>query len=234
MIDETGAFSENVQMYLVTILRSREGGSPVSLPELAEELSISTASVNEMCRKLEEQNLLHYRPYAGVSLTSNGERLAKLILRKHRLWEVFLVNRLGYDYELAHQTACLLEHATPPHLADCLETYLDKPLVNPRGEPIPYIGEDMDLVSEMPLSLLSPGEEAVVIHLEGDRAVTSFLQANEIRPGSHALVMASGRESMLVKVNANQTMIARDIAEGIHVKPLRDQGGGSSDNEGSP
>lgn len=231
MIDETGAFSENVQMYLVTTLRLREEGDPVSLPDLAKELSISTASVNEMCRKLEEQNLLHYRPYAGVSLTSKGEKLAKLILRKHRLWEVFLVNQLGYDYQLAHETACQLEHATPPHLADCLETFLERPLVNPQGEPIPYIGEDLDVVSDMPLSMLSPGEEAIVIHLEGDRAVRSFLEANEIRPGSHALILASGKNSILVKVNTKPTTIARDIAERIRVKPLRGEREGSSSHE---
>ena len=221
MIDITSAYSENVQMYLVSILRIREEEAPVSLPDLAKELSISTAAVNEMCRKLEEQDLLRYRPYAGVSLTREGENLAKLILRKHRLWEVFLVHKLGYDYQAAHETACQLEHATPPHLADRLESYLERPAVNPQGEPIPYLGEEADVASNMPLSLLSPGEEAVVIHLEEDQAVASFLRANEIKPGSHAVILASGKENVLVRVNARQTTINRDIAERIRVKPLR-------------
>jgi Fe2+ transport system protein FeoA len=73
----------------------------------------------------------------------------------------------------------------------------------------------------MPLSLLSPGEEAVVIHLEEDQAVASFLRANEIKPGSHAVILASGKENVLVRVNARQTTINRDIAERIRVKPLR-------------
>jgi Fe2+ transport system protein FeoA len=89
----------------------------------------------------------------------------------------------------------------------------------------------MDMVSDMPLSMLSPGEEAVIIHLEGDRAVTSFLEANEIRPGSHARVLASGKKSILVKVNAKPTTIARDIAERIRVKPLRGDRDGSSFDE---
>lgn len=220
MIDRTARFSENVQMYLVSILRMREGGTPVPLPDLAEELAISTASVNEMSRKLENQGLLHYQPYSGVSLTPEGEQLARIILRKHRLWEVFLVESLHYDYQTAHETACMLEHATPPHLADRLETYLEKPLVNPQGEPIPYPGEGSEFRQEIGLSLLAPGEEAVVNRIDGDKAVMAFLDKNEIKPGRKLTVLASGNDSMLVRVEEQPTMVTRDIAEVIFVNPV--------------
>lgn len=220
MNDKTARFSENVQMYLVSILRMREGGTPVPLPDLAEELAISTASVNEMSRKLENQGLLQYQPYSGVSLTAEGKQLARMILRKHRLWEVFLVDTLHYDYQSAHETACMLEHATPPHLADRLETYLEKPMVNPQGEPIPYPGQESDFRQEMGLSLLAPGEEAVVNHIGGDQTVLAFLDKNEIKPGRKLTVLASGNDSLLVRVKDQQTMVTRDIAEVIFVTPV--------------
>lgn len=219
MNDETATYSDNVQMYLVTILRKRQGENPVPLPDLADELSISTASVHEMSRKLQDQGLLAYQPYAGVSLTSKGEQLARLILRKHRLWEVFLVNALDYDFQTAHETACLLEHATPPDLADRLESYLDRPLVNPQGEPIPYPGEGAEISTEIALSLLSPGEKAVVSSLGGGEAVETFLKNHEIKPGGTVQVLASGNDSLLVRVQSQQTVVTRDIAEEIYVRP---------------
>lgn len=222
MFDKTISFSENVQMYLVTILRLREEGSPVSLPDLARELSISAAAVNEMSRKLEDQGLLGYQPYSGVSLTPEGEKVAEIILRKHRLWEVFLVNTLGYDYRTAHETACHLEHATPPHLADRLESYLEKPLVNPQGKPIPYPGGKVEFANEIALALLSPGEEAAVHHLRGPDTLNDFLQKNHIKPGSRLRVLASGEESLLVGVDGSQTVISREIAAEIFVHPLSD------------
>ena len=129
--------SDSMQMYLVTIARLRTNGQPVPLSQLAETLSVSSVSVNEMCHKLQDDGLLVYRPYKGASLTKEGERRAFHILRRHRLWEVFLVDKLGFDYEQAHESACQLEHATPDQVADQLDVFLGYPTVNPQGEPIP-------------------------------------------------------------------------------------------------
>ena len=83
--------SESVQMYLITVYRLREQGNPVPMPLLVDEMGLTPASINEMCRKLEKEQLLNYIPYSGVNLTALGEELARDILRKHRIWEVFLV-----------------------------------------------------------------------------------------------------------------------------------------------
>ena len=113
--------SESVQMYLITVYRLREQGNPVPIPHLVDEMELTPASINEMCRKLEKEQLLNYIPYSGVNLTKRGEELARDILRKHRIWEVFLVGNLGFDFEEAHKIACQLEHYTPEDLADRLE-----------------------------------------------------------------------------------------------------------------
>ena len=130
--------SESVQNYLVNIVRLRESEQePVPLSHLAEALSISPISVNDMCRKLQDQGLVIYRPYKGVYLTEQGQLHAYYIVRRHRLWEVFLVQKLGFDYEEAHEAACRLEHATSDSVADQLDAFLSHPTVNPQGLPIP-------------------------------------------------------------------------------------------------
>ena len=125
--------SESMQMYLITIARLRDNGSPVPLSLLADTLSISPVSVNEMCRKLQDQGLVVYQPYKGALLTDVGDERACHILRRHRLWDVFLVDKLGFEYGEAHDIACQLEHATPDAVADRLDHYLDYPPVNPIG-----------------------------------------------------------------------------------------------------
>ena len=105
--------SESAQMYLVKIKRLEEEMNPVPLSFLAESLSISPVSVNEMCRKMQEQDLIDYQPYKGASLTPAGDKEALQVLRRHRLWEVFLVDHLRFSFEQAHELADALEHVTP-------------------------------------------------------------------------------------------------------------------------
>ncbi len=92
--------SDSMQMYLVTIAREQDHQIPVPLSELSRVLSISPVSANEMCRKMQDSGMVSYLPYKGVSLTDEGEQLARSILRKHRLWEVFLVENSGWPMSM--------------------------------------------------------------------------------------------------------------------------------------
>lgn len=209
--------SESQQMYLVTIARLRVDGQPVPLSELAEALSISPVSVNEMCRKLQDQGLVIYRPYQGASLTSEGERQAHYTLRRHRLWEVFLVEKLGFDYDQAHEAACQLEHTTLDLVAERLDAFLGHPTVNPRGEPIP--GADGRLPERLlhPLTALSAGQRGHVVRCEVDEAVRAFLDERGIRPGASLTVMATAEDSLLVQVGEAHVSLARALAGDIWV-----------------
>ncbi len=135
------ALSNSMQMYLVKIKRLESGSDPVPLSILADSLNISPVSVNEMCRKLDEMDLVRYLPYKGASLTELGDQHACTILRRHRLWEVFLVNELHFKYEKAHELADALEHVTTVDLADRLDDYLGFPRQNPDGKTIPAAAE---------------------------------------------------------------------------------------------
>jgi len=212
--------SENIQMYLVTIYRMRERESPVPVPLLVEEMGLTPASINEMCRKLEKERLLNYVPYSGVNLTEKGEELARNIIRKHRLWEVFLVGKLGFDFEEAHEISCQLEHYTQDDLADRLEGFLDQPQVNPRGEPIPWSKTALEGTLEIPLLGLSPGDEAKITHLDGEKIEIGYLLKNEIKPGEEVQVMAVDDTSMLILIRGEHLVLSQELAEKVYVQPI--------------
>ena len=179
-------------MYLVTITRLRLDGQPVPLSQLAEILSISPVSVNEMCRKLQDQKLAVYQPYKGVSLTPEGEQRAYYILRCHRLWEVFLVEKLAF---------------------------LEYPSVNPEGEPIPRDDGVLPASSTFPLVVLSVGQPCHVIRCDANQAGCAFLDEHGIRPGASLTVQAMADDSLLVQVGEMQISLARTLAESITVEP---------------
>ena len=211
--------SESMEMYLVTITRLRLDGQPVPLSQLAEILSISPVSVNEMCRKLQDQKLAVYQPYKGVSLTPEGEQRAYYILRCHRLWEVFLVEKLGFDYDEAHKMACQLEHSTPNLVANRLDAFLEYPSVNPEGEPIPRDDGVLPASSTFPLVVLSVGQPCHVIRCDANQAGCAFLDEHGIRPGASLTVQAMADDSLLVQVGEMQISLARTLAESITVEP---------------
>jgi DtxR family transcriptional regulator, Mn-dependent transcriptional regulator len=210
--------SESMQMYLVTIARLREDGQPVPLSLLAETLAISPVSVNEMCRKLQDQGLVIYRPYKGASLTDEGEERACYILRRHRLWEVFLVDRLGFHYDEAHEVACQLEHATPEDLADRLDHFLDYPPVNPEGEPIPRCSVKRPDRPTVALATLTAGQRGRVLRCDLEGASRSFLDEQGIRSGAWLVVIAASGDGVLVQVGQAHVSLARRLAEVIQVE----------------
>ncbi len=230
--------SESVQMYLVTILRLRPDGQPLPLSELAEALSISPVSANEMCRKLQDHGWVTYRPYRGVTLTQLGERRASHTLRRHRLWEVFLVEKLGFDYERAHATACALEHATPDAVAERLDVFLDHPSVNPRGEPIPQRdGADPGRML-VPLTAFRVGQRAHVVRCDVTDAARAFLEAQGITPGEALTVVGVAEDGLLVSSGERDVSLARELAQAVQAEmkpaaPTDTESAGTSPGAGS-
>jgi len=222
---ENTAYSENIQMYLVEIQRRSGAGSPLPLPRLAEVLGISVPSVNEMVKKLAEHGFVDYVPYAGVRLTDRGEDLAGRLLRKHRLWEVFLVEELNFEPEQAHQIACQLEHATPDTLAERLNRYLESPRVSPMGEPIPSSGASKKPSEVKSLAECAAGDCAVFRTVQGpDRdSQGSYLEKLGLNPGMRLRVLADDPESLLIRVGKNQASLAREFAAVIIVQECAEE-----------
>lgn len=212
------ALSESMQMYLVTIARLGENGEPVPLSLLADTLGISPVSVNAMCRRLQDHDLVIYRPYKGAALTPEGEQRACRILRLHRLWEVLLMGKLGFEYEEAHEIACQLEHATTNHLADRLDVFLDYPPVTPLGEPIPRCDRQPPTQPAIPLTNLAAGQRARVLRCDVEGAPRSFLEDKGFHPGAWLQMVALAEDGVLVQVERSYVSLAHSLALAIMVE----------------
>lgn len=131
------SFTEENYLKAIFKLSQRDGGSEVSTNGIAEELETKAASVTDMLRKLSEKGLVNYEKYKGVTLTPAGRYVAVTIIRKHRLWEVFLCNKLKFRWDEVHEVAEQLEHIQSDLLIDRLDDFLGYPQNDPHGDPIP-------------------------------------------------------------------------------------------------
>lgn len=127
----------NREDYLKIILELGGDATKVNNKQIVSSLDVSAASVSEMISKLVKEELVEHSPYQGVQLTASGLQKASSLIRKHRLWEVFLVEHLDYSWNEVHDDAEVLEHVTSEHLADHLENYLNHPEHCPHGGSIP-------------------------------------------------------------------------------------------------
>ena len=129
--------NHTVEDYLRSIYRVQERDGRASTTALARELEISSAAVTEMVRRLADLGLLEYQRYQGAVLTPLGMEHAVTVTRRHRLWEVFLIERLGFGWDQVHEIADALEHVASEDLVDRLDEYLGHPTHDPHGDPIP-------------------------------------------------------------------------------------------------
>ncbi len=215
--------SESMEMYLVTIARLREDGNrPVPLSQLAEALSVTSVSVNEMCRKLHDSGYLIYRPYKGAVLTEKGEKFANYVLRRHRLWEVFLIEKLHLDHKQANEAACALEHVIKDEVIDHLDEFLGFPTVDPRGLPIPKSNGNLQKQKTIPLSEVSAGSSGHILQCDVTEEIHKFLGQYEILEGKIIKVIAAGRNDIFVATHHGQLALSKDIAEKIMIVLSKD------------
>ncbi len=127
----------NREDYLKIIIELGGYTKKINNKQIVSSLAVSAASVSEMISKLVKEELVEHSPYQGVQLTASGLQKASSLIRKHRLWEVFLVEHLDYSWNEVHDDAEVLEHVTSEHLADHLENYLNHPEHCPHGGSIP-------------------------------------------------------------------------------------------------
>lgn len=131
--------SSTEENYLKAIYHLQKDGHDqgVSTSSLSEHLQNKAASVTDMLKRLSDKKLIHYEKYKAVSLTKTGEKLATGIVRKHRLWEVFLMEKLNFGWDEVHEMAEQLEHIKSDELVERLDKFLDYPEYDPHGDPIP-------------------------------------------------------------------------------------------------
>ncbi len=214
--------SESEQMYLLTIARmaERDAHEPVPINLIAEKLNLQPVSVHQMVHKLEQNGLVSYYPYKGVLLTSAGRDIAYTFLRFHRLWEVFLTDHLGFSAAEASDIACDLEHASSEELAKRLEHYLKSPKSSPTGKPIPTSTPEERYFKRLPVGELSPGRKGVVLQIEADDSIRSFLQSEGIIPGAVLTLLGTGSTGILLEVSGRTIRLGQQIGRCISVREI--------------
>ncbi len=214
--------SESVEMYLLRIALLQDDDKPVPISVLAEELAVSPVSANQMCRKLAERGVVTYEPYRGVTLTLHGEAVALRVLRKRRLWEVFLAEKLGVEPHLAEEMACRFEHVTPDLMAERLAGFLGNPTLSPQGEPIPASVGSAVRRPRMALMQIPAGHCGQVVSIGGDETTRTFLRMQGISTGVILRTLAAASDgSMLLHAPTGQVSLAAELVQLIEVTRVR-------------
>ena len=182
-------FSTSEENYIKTIFHLQNGQNTVTTNALAEKLSTKPASVTDMMKKLKAKKLLHYEPYQGFRLSSEGKKVALDIIRRHRLWEYFLAEKLKFKWDEVHIVAEDLEHVSSKKLIDKLDEYLGYPKFDPHGDPIPDSLGKMESSKQISLAQLpvnKPAEVSRVVNQSGE--MLELLQHKKITIGARVEV----------------------------------------------
>lgn len=195
----------------------------VTTNAIAEKMETKASSVTDMLKKLSEKDLIHYKRYQGVSLTPSGLLAAKMIVRKHRLWEVFLVEKLDFAWDEVHDIAEQLEHIQSDQLINRLDDFLGNPTEDPHGDPIPDSHGRIVKIEKQLLSDLTVGQSGVCVGVKDTSSeFLQYLDKQGIALGSKLEV--SGKESfdqsLQLIANGKALSVSQKIAANLFVKRL--------------
>lgn len=208
--------------YLKAIFKLSEGqNGNVSTSAIAEELNINAASVTDMIKKLAGKDLVDYEKYQGVQLTEKGRTIAVDIVRKHRLWEVFLVEKLHFNWGEVHEIAEQLEHIKSIDLINRLDDYLGNPTVDPHGDLIPdregrFRPSDQILLSELP-----PDTPAVITGVREDtKDLLNYLEQKGLLLGTRIRIKTvfDFDGSLVLSYRDGELSISSKVAENLFVR----------------
>ncbi|MGH2666214.1 metal-dependent transcriptional regulator [Flavobacterium sp.] len=195
--------------------------SEISTNAIAERMETKASSVTDMLKKLSEKDLINYKKYQGVSLTEKGLHSAKMIVRKHRLWEVFLVDKLNFPWDEVHDIAEQLEHIKSEKLINKLDEYLNFPTEDPHGDPIPNANGQIVKIEKQLLSELIENQIGICVGVKDTSSdFLKYLDKQGIALGSKVEILSkeSFDLSLKIKVDSKELTISNKIAANLFVK----------------
>jgi len=208
--------------YLKAIFKIAEReDKPVQTNAIAGAMNTAAASVTDMLKRLAEKQLIRYEKYRGVQLTESGHRLATILIRKHRLWETFLVKKLGFAWDQVHDLAEQLEHIQGDALTTRLDQFLGYPRFDPHGDPIPDADGRWVHLDQISLSDMAPGERGKVTNVTDDSTV--FLQyLNQLGLALDSEIELLERfaydNSVRVNIDGVETVLSEKVCEHLFLK----------------
>lgn len=196
-------------------------GKAVSTAVLAKRLSITNAATSDMSKKLGIEGLVAYQPYKGVSLTPNGTELAIKVIRRHRLWELFLMNILDIPLANIHDEAEILEHHSSDYLINKIDEFLHFPKFDPHGDPIPQQnGEIPEIVGVQKLGVSETNKDYQIVRIaDEDSELTKYLHKNDLVVNSVIQIKEKLEfdNSYIININDSEINISNTIADKISV-----------------
>ncbi len=213
--------SQSKEDYIKVLYKLEQENEIVSNNAIAAYLKMKPSSVSDMLKKLANENYIHYTKYKGSKLTKIGVTTALSIIRKHRLWETFLVNHLKFNWDQVHIIAEQLEHIDSDQLIDKLDHFLNYPKSDPHGDPIPGKNGEIINLGHIPLSNLKVMESGLIAAVK--KGTPSFLQYMDklgIELGTKIKVIDKVMfdESLEIKLNNDSIYISNEVAKNILVK----------------
>lgn len=215
--------SQAEENYLKAIFKlTEQNADTVNTNSVAAVLKTSAASVTDMLKRLSEKGLVGYERYKGAKLTQDGLDIAKQLIRKHRLWEVFLLNKLEFTWDEVHEVAEQLEHIKSSKLTLELEKFLNYPKFDPHGDPIPDSQGHINYREQLALSRAKVGGKYVVVGVsDTSKSFLQFLDGLKIKLGDTFSIdnVFEYDESMsLVNADGGKISVSKKVSENIFVR----------------
>ena len=215
--------SESIEDYIKAIFQLGRGTTRVQTSSVAQRLDVRPASVSNMMRRLANLGLVEYEPYRGATLTSEGEGLARRMVRRHRLLERFLSEVLDYPWDEVHDEAERLEHAVSSRFVEAVDRLLERPGTDPHGAPIPSRDGTMVERTYPSLAELQAGERAVVRRVrDSDASLLRHLAEIGIRPDVELDIVAhlDHEGPIAVRIHEDVFHLGQTTASGVFVERI--------------
>ncbi len=214
--------SQTVENYLKALFSLAGDSGEVSVSDLSKYLEVSKPTAHSMVKKLHTEGLVKYEKYKPLSLTARGKKAAGLILRKHRLTEMYLVEKMGFGWEQVHEIAEQIEHIKSPLFFERMDEILGFPSHDPHGSPIPDKSGNVQYETYDKLSQCSPGDQVTLVALaHSSDELLDYLNKRNLRLGIELTVLDSESfdGSMSVETGINTYALSKLVCDALYVEP---------------
>jgi DtxR family Mn-dependent transcriptional regulator len=196
-------------------------GKGISTNAIAEKVDAKASSVTDMIKKLADKEVLFYKKYRGVTLSDLGNKIAISVIRKHRLWELFLVEKLNFSWDEVHDVAEQLEHIKSPKLINELDAFLGFPKKDPHGDPIPDKEGKFQKIEKQLLSTLEVNQFGICVGVsDSSSEFLKYLDNNNISLGKKIAVLSKEPfdGSLTILINTKKITISKKISNNIYIQ----------------
>ena len=217
-------FTQSEENYIKAIYHLETiSNKGISTNAIAKSLETKASSVTDMIKKLSEKNLVIYKKYQGVKLSGFGRKIAANIVRKHRLWEVFLVDKLNFSWDEVHDVAEQLEHIKSPKLINQIDALLGFPTHDPHGDPIPDKDGNLNTIEKSLLSTLQKSEKGICVGVDDSSSdFLQFLDKKGITLGKEITVLEKEDfdDSLSIQIEERKLSISNKIANNLYIRKI--------------